>query len=268
MNELNCRICGGQHLTGDPAHCKQVVDGNQFDPDQRLGRGYVIPGNVVKPKTSAIPDNPIDQQNAGFFPLHSIAHPSVDHTDKTPIVKMTRPATILETKSPVSVVEKRIKEISECLETNTPESRKKIAEVVLFNLRGTRTNRQLPSNDFNNISELKDAISSLSILQGNEAHTVMITIDKQGNYSAESARPSKIISIPLSGLKIAGRSAEIKLEIKFVSGNTDSGSFGVVDVKVSFDDQIGGGVSETSKPESLLGKVVGLFKKTIGSKNK
>ena len=230
----------GDALDDDLSEPVQFLNIKDLRPDEKAGDQPVIMPPVARDRPSVVIRSDVQGGNG-------------TKVREMPVVKAAE-------RGPISVVEKRKKEILNHLEADTPESRKKIAEIVLFNLRGLRTNLQLPPKDFESVTELDSAIKLLPILQGEEDYTVAVRVDTQGVSSSESIRPSKIVSIPLTGLKIAGRSAEINLDIKFVAGAFDAGNFAVVGVRASFDDQGGadvGGVASSGRPgfwEKLFGK--------------
>jgi hypothetical protein len=165
----------------------------------------------------------------------------VNIRDREPIENVGRDAHVqqmsvikpkVEMQKPVDVTDKRKQAIKEGLATDSAESRSKIAEFLLFNLRGVRTNKGLSTNDFKSIQELEESLKSLPVLKGEEDYTVMSAFDEKGKPKFDSVRGSKIVAIPLSGLKVAGRAAEINLDIRYIPGAFSEGSFEVVGVKM------------------------------------
>lgn len=140
---------------------------------------------------------------------------------------------IVEKQKPVDVTEKRKASIIEGLATDSAESRSKIAEFLLFNLRGIRANQGLSTTDFDSVEELNDSLLSMPVLKVEEDVSVNMNIDREGNIKRDTVPWSKIVAIPLPGLKIAGQTAEMNLEIKYVPGPFDAGRFEVVGVKMA-----------------------------------
>lgn len=203
--------------------------------------------------------------DAQFIDVDEVAATAGKRVSFTPVVR-DRPTVVInidkvksgihdsghvaEVKGPISAVERIKKEIKNDLAENTDESRKKIADAVLFNLRGMRTNKNLPARNFNSLQDLEDSIKLLPILQDEGDYTIYHSFDAIGDSKAESARTSKIVAIPLVGLNIAGRAADVNLEIRYVPGAFSDGNYEVVGVKMT----------TTDKP-NLLKRIGNIFDK-------
>src|SRR3989339_197917 len=177
-------------------------------------------------------------------------NPSPDtHVQQLPVIK---PMT--EAQKPVDVTEKRKQAIIEGLDTDSAESRSKIAEFLLFNLRGVRTNQGLPTSDFRSIQELDESLRSLAVLKVEDVEVAMSGFNENGKPKFDTVKGTKIVAIPLPGLKIDGKASELNLEIRYIPGTYSQGSFEVVGVKMA----------PTGEPGILkkLGSLIGIKKKS------
>lgn len=216
-----CRVCQGNHITG-------ACEGNARINIQLPQSDVRPPSVVVRLPTSESP----------------VAPPNRDQTVREmPIIKPR------ESSGPIDATAQRRKEITQWLELETPEAKKKIADTILFNLRGARVNRNLPPKDFANLADLEESLGLLPILESTGDHTMAIQYDQKGMPSNVHQLPgSKIVEIPLSDLKIAGVLAEVVLKMNFVVA-TDKNSFEVLGVSLKSDKQ-------APKP-GLIGRLFG-----------
>ena len=185
-----------------------------------------------------------------FKAFQDSVNPSRDtHVQQLPVIK---PKT--EAQKPVDVTEKRKQAIIEGLDTDSAESRSKIAEFLLFNLRGVRTNQGLPTSDFRSIQELDESLRSLAVLKVEDVEVAMSGFNENGKPKFDTVKGTKIVAIPLPGLKIDGKASELNLEIRYIPGTYSQGSFEVVGVKMA----------STGEPGILkkLGSFIGMKKKS------
>lgn len=210
MNEFICRACGGAHLTGACTGDARVnIPAIQRSPERP-------PSVIVKLPTAENQVRPLSKDQ------------TVQVMD---VIKPREPS------GSVNVTDQRKVEITQWLELETPEAKQKIANTILFNLRGNRVNRNLPPKDFVSLADLEESLGLLPILETTVDHTMAIEYDKKGMPSNVHQLPgSKIVEIPLSGLKIAGVSAEVVLKMNFVV-STGNNSFEVLGVSMQSDKQ-------------------------------
>src|SRR3989339_1760243 len=217
------------------------VDVEYFDADK-----------IAAAAAGKLPKKPVEKPTVviNHKAFQDSVNPSRDtHVQQLPVIK---PKT--EAQKPVDVTEKRKQAIIEGLDTDSAESRSKIAEFLLFNLRGVRTNQGLPTSDFRSIQELDESLRSLAVLKVEDVEVAMSGFNENGKPKFDTVKGTKIVAIPLPGLKIDGKASELNLEIRYIPGTYSQGSFEVVGVKMA----------STGEPGILkkLGSLIGMKKKS------
>ncbi len=212
-----------------------MVENGKGDQEQRASwKAPELDDEVSPPVQLNISLDNTGQQPAFKRPSVIIKDPyrrEVAWTDHAREMLIIPPKPTEQKRKPENMEEKRKEEILKGLAIDTPESRKKIADIILFNIRGLRTNQNLAPRDFGSLQELDSVIKTLSLLQGEGDFTAMIIPNKKGELSIKSIRDSKIVSIPLSDFTVQGRSTEANLQIKFVQGEFGSGNFEVIGIE-------------------------------------
>lgn len=219
------------------------IDDEQFIDAAQVNAAIAATADKRVSFTPVVRDRPtvvinVDKVKSG---IHGSGHDT--SARQMPIIK-----SIAEVKGPINAADRIKKEIKNGLAENTDESKKKIAEAVLFNLRGLRTNKNLPARHFNSLQDLEDSIRLLPILQDEGDYTIYHSFDTVGDSKTESARTSKIVAIPLVGLNIADRAVDVNLEIRFVPGAFSDGNYEIVGVKMV-----------TTEEPSILKRIGGFF---------
>src|SRR3989339_74639 len=81
-----------------------------------------------------------------------------------------------------------------------------------------------------------------------------VDVNEKRKQKFDTVKGTKIVAIPLPGLKIDGKASELNLEIRYIPGTYSQGSFEVVGVKMA----------STGEPGILkkLGSLIGMKKKS------
>ncbi|GEM_PF-6497024 len=155
MNEFNCKVCGGDHLTGS---CEEPMVFRPLTPEEKLSA------------------------DAGYFDVPDVSQP-VGDGEKTPVRTMIRP--VVRTLSPEekmvatrqAIIDAKIK-LRETVREN--EESKRAEEIFRAVGEGDEDtiasliNRQFGSREFASLGEFQDQL--IQFIQGSEEHSEVLNL--------------------------------------------------------------------------------------------